>query len=101
LQANSCDMNCCCDTDCGIEDRPLFTDCDDGLGLHDPRRFERRQRSCIQNFVFLKNYEVNNLVRSNDGSLCIVNDNSKADNILPAYKLGEVMNIRSDMYTIV
>jgi hypothetical protein len=83
-------MNCCCDADCNEEDRLLFSECGDGFGLHDPRSAIRRQRSCFQNFVFYKHYNAHNLQQTEEGMLCILRDNNKADNQLPLSQISEV-----------
>lgn len=84
-------MNCCCDADCGDEDRAFFSHCSEQVGIHDERSAPRRQRSCFKSFVTFKQYTAESGVINDNGMLCILRDNNKADNVLPASKLDEVI----------
>nr|CAD7575698.1 unnamed protein product [Timema californicum] len=66
LMLFSCDINCCCDSDCSVTDRQVFSSCKDKTPvLHDPR-------DCYQTRFIYHNNTPTKVVKEESGLFCLV-----------------------------
>ncbi|CAG2057114.1 unnamed protein product [Timema podura] len=66
LMLFSCDINCCCDSDCSTTDRQVFSSCKDKTPvLHDPR-------DCYQTHFIYHNNTPIKVVKEESGLFCLV-----------------------------
>ena len=71
LTVASCDVNCCCDTDCSEKDSKVFTRCQEQA----PRRYDKRY--CFnEKFVFWNSSQYV-IEETNDNLFCIWTDNQQ------------------------
>lgn len=64
---NYCDMNCCCDTECSVSQKQVFTHCTDQAPIYDENR-------CYSSNIFFRTPSDVKSVQ-NRGLFCIVRDN--------------------------
>ncbi|ESO97470.1 hypothetical protein LOTGIDRAFT_231625 [Lottia gigantea] len=61
LTGNSCDVNCCCDTDCSNDDRLAFSECLPSSVSTDDKLCMRSELILFDNSPYVANYTSNNL----------------------------------------
>uniref|UniRef100_A0A1B6D8Q0 Uncharacterized protein n=1 Tax=Clastoptera arizonana TaxID=38151 RepID=A0A1B6D8Q0_9HEMI len=68
LKKNICDVNCCCDRNCTVEDRTVFSHC---------IKIEGRQSShhCMSKYMLYLNNSQFQVIEDQTGFFCIVKDN--------------------------
>nr|CAD7407527.1 unnamed protein product [Timema poppensis] len=95
LMLFSCDINCCCDSDCSVTDRQVFSSCKDKTPvLHDPR-------DCYQTrFIYHNNTPIK-VVKEESGLFCLVAVNLPARFQYSNRQLENETGLRAKTRTIV